>query len=230
MMDIVGTLRFADDLDDAELQPHLAGVPLANATAVQPRARTLYGKTARYAATADRLFDPPVSVAQREALFAARRSLMRAEPGAYVAHRWRQLYRLLGFGKTRPSSAAYTRFVAVPEHYKALQHGARHSQLQATLIRPVQWLSKTFVFQPYLYLILAIMLLPLAAVRRHREATLLLASGVLHELSLMFVTTRIEYRYSHWMIAATVLAIILLVAHGRASTRERGAVAVPSTG
>jgi len=219
--DIVGTLHFANELDDGELQALLADTPLASSTGIQQRARTLYGKSALYTTTDQRLFDPPWSAAQREGLIEARGALARAAPAGYLTHRGARFVRLLGLPRSRPWSPLHTQFVGDPAQATAIQHSARHSVLQATLIRPVEWLSQTFLFRPYVYFILALVLLPVAAVRRQRESTLLFASAVGYELALMFVSARGDYRESHWMIAATVLAIILLIARGatRPATR-----------
>jgi hypothetical protein len=224
MSDVIGTLRYAKDLGDANVQHLLAGVPLATSTEIQNHAKSVYSKPGKYAAGETRVFDPPATEAEREAVLSARYTVARAAPGAYLAHRWHVFRGILGFSKTW--SPLYTEFTQNAGVREGLRHAAFHSLLQSTLIRPVHWLSGTFLFRPYLYAVLALLLLPVAVIRKERDTAVLLASGLSYELGLMFVANRAEYRDSHWMIAATVVAIILLVTRklGRAVAVDDGAI------
>jgi len=71
------------------------------------------------------------------------------------------------------------------------------------------------LFAPALYLALAITALVVAALRRQRMAVALLASGILYELSWFVVATDAQYRYSHWMIVSTIIALVLVIASWR---------------
>jgi hypothetical protein len=195
----------------------LDGVPLASTTEIQKRAREIYGRPLFYAGGDLRLFEPPIDETQREALFVARRAVVRAAPGAYLAHRWRHFSRVLDIAKSKDWWPVHVEFVS-PDESNAVQHDAYHSLLQRTLIRPVLGLSETVLFRPYLYAILALVLLPFAITRRQRDTVMLLVSAIAYELALFFVANSAEYRDSHWMITAVVLAIVLLVGRG-ASTR-----------
>lgn len=216
MTDIVGTLRYANDLPDDKVRPLLDGVPLAQPTDIQQRARAVYGRELFYAATDVRVFEPPASDAEREAFYAARLAFMRAHPGAYLDHRLHQLYRALGFSTSRSWNPAYTSFVPTyPRDSYYLAHAARHSAVQEWLVRPVTALGSTFIFRPFVYFFLAIVLLPFAVVRKAKIATCLLASGLVYELSLTFLSTRLMYLDSLWMIAATGVGFALLVGRKR---------------
>jgi hypothetical protein len=138
--------------------------------------------------------------------------VIRAEPGAYLAHRWSTFKRLLALAKNQRWSAFYADYLSSQDLQPIVAHTARHSLLQRTLLGIVRPLSKTFLFRPYFYFYLALVLVPLAAWRRQRLALVLLASGILYELSLMFVALRGEWRDSHWLVVSTVLATIVLVA------------------
>ena len=129
------------------------------------------------------------------------------------------MLRLLGFAQS--AWPLYTEFVYSNTVREGIRQAAWHSTVQAALIRPVRWLSDTFLFRPHFYFALALALLPVALIRRQRDAAVLLASGLLYELTLMFVAIRAEYRDSHWLIAATVLAIIMVVARGLEARHER---------
>jgi hypothetical protein len=220
MGDIIGTLHHAPTVDDAEARRLLDGVRLATVTGIQQRARSLDGKLGSYAATDQRLFELPVNQAERDALYAARRAVARAAPASYLEHRRRLFFRELGFARSQ-WWPLHTDFIAHPSNREVLRHAARHSLLQAQLVRGMRLLSATFLFRPSLYFVLALVLLPLAAARRQRDSLVLLASAVLYELSLMFVALRPEYRDSHWMIAGTVTAIALMIARGRAPSEVR---------
>ena len=89
----------------------------------------------------------------------------------------------------------------------------------------MRWLSTGVLFRPYVYLAIALILLPLALRRRERAAVVLLASGIAYELALFVVTSDAEYRYSHWMIVATLLAVVVLIARGASETSRSMPVA-----
>jgi hypothetical protein len=219
LADIVGTIARAGTTSDAELRELLAGVDLPDAPGIQARARAVYGKPLEYSSGERRVFETPDAMSQRDALISARRSVALAMPAAYLGHRADHFAKVLGF--TKPWSPLYLSFVAVNDQMTALQHAARSSVVQLALQKPVRLLARTFLFRPYVYFFLAILLLPLAIVRRQRLAATLLASGVLYELSLMFVTIRAELRDSHWMIVATAISAVLVGAHLRAIRAQR---------
>jgi hypothetical protein len=207
--DITGTLRSARDLDDAYVKSLLGDAPLATTTAIQKRARDRSGS----------LFEVARNEAEREALLSAHWRVARALPRAYLDHRWHIVGRLLGLAK--PREVLYTDFVANSEHRIRIRQAAKHSLVQTILMAPVRWAAKTFLFMPYVYVILALVLLPLAIVRKHREATALLVSGLLYEITLSIESYHAELRDSHWMVLATVLAIAMLVAQGWRASKTR---------
>jgi hypothetical protein len=215
--DMIGTLDHAPPASDAEIRSLIGDAPLATTLDIQGRAHDIYGDPATYMVGGTRLFDPPATEAERDAMFAARRAIVRAWPRAYLAHRWRQFRGVLGL-TSAPWWPIQTAFTPNPRERWTLQYAASHSLVQRTLIQPVHWLANhvTLPFRAHLYFLLAIVLLPLAAARRHRHAIALLASGLVYELALFFVANRIEYRDSHWLVAATTLAVVLQIARQRA--------------
>ena len=60
--------------------------------------------------------------------------------------------------------------------------------------------------------LIALILLPFAVRARHREAAMLLASGIAHEASLFVLAIDPEYRLSHWMILCTWAAALMMLA------------------
>jgi hypothetical protein len=204
MGDIVGTLRYAPTIDDARARALLADVPLASTTDIQNHARQLYGLPLYYAATDKRLFEVPQSDSQYEALRAARRAVIRAQPGAYVAHRWHVFVH--GFAAAKPAWLIPSLFAA-----RQLEHNASSSWIQTLLTRAFGLIAPGACSNPLIYLIVAVVLLPLALVRRQRDAAMVLASALAYEVALMFTTSMVEPRMGHWLMIATVLAAALLI-------------------
>lgn len=220
MADIVGTLYYAGELDDDAVTNLVGNTSLAGSTALQDRARSMYGRPPLYAEPDRGLLVPPQTGEQHERLFDGRWALALAQPAAYLEHRWHVFYRALGFSASRRWNDLYTAFVAAGQE-TGLEHRARSSWLQKQLQRPMRAMAGSLVFRPYVYLAIALVLVVVAAVRRHRLATLLLATGILDELTLFFVANRAEYRDSHWMITATALAAALLIWDLREARRDR---------
>ena len=209
--DIVGVLRYAGPVGDAELARDLAGTGLVATHDIQARASQLYNHADDAMAGPERLFDPPAAPGDRAALLAARRALAWHHRGAYLAARWHVFYRTLGLSRATRAGPVYTSLLFSPEHRAATGHAATHGWIQDRLTRFVQYLGRRFLFHPYLYFIVALVLLPLAVVRRQRDAAMLLASGLACELSL-FVLASAPDRSSHWMIVCTALGIVIMIA------------------
>lgn len=212
--DIAGILRFAGRLDPGQLARVFAPVPLRTTDDLAHDARRWYTHPDQLGRGARPLFDSPDTLEAREAVIAARDRLIRAHPGAYLVYRSRVLIRLLGFTRSAQRTAVYTQFVEVPGHRAALQFNARHSVIQRGLIAPVRALRNTWLFHPFLYFAIALIALPVAAWRRQRDAAMLLASAIGHELGAMFAIATPELRSSFWMMAATVLGVVVLIARG----------------
>jgi hypothetical protein len=211
MADIIGTVARAERLTDDRIRELVTGVPLASASDIQARARKIDGKGLFYAASDQRVFEPPATDQEREALYDARWTVLRAYPGAYIAYRWTQLSRVLGLrGTLHP---VYYQFVQTrPRDAQATQHDSTNSRIQSVLITIVRSLDGLPWFSPYLYVVLSLLLLPIAINRRIHHATMLLACGLLYALWLAFMVDRAEYRDSHVAVVATVLAIAILIA------------------
>jgi hypothetical protein len=71
-------------------------------------------------------------------------------------------------------------------------------------------LSDTPLFRQWLYILVALLMLPLC--RHYRDIAALLASGLLVEASLFFVAPSTDYRYSHWTIVCTCVSLVMLSA------------------
>lgn len=221
MFDITGTLDHAGKLDDATIERELPGVALAVTTDIQTRARAAHSHPDKLARGDTRLFEPATTDAERDALMQARRSLSREMPMAYLRHRMHELSHVLGISRIKSWRPLFTEFVQNKESRIAVAHAAHHSLAQRILIWPVKKLGHTFLFRPYVYFFLGIVLLPLALVRRHGLAAMVLVSGIAYELALGIVTYTPNYNDSHWMMVATVIAAIVIAIRELEARYER---------
>jgi hypothetical protein len=176
---------------------------------------------------ADRLFDPPRSARDRDALITAQRHLALARPCAYLVHRWHVLYRVLGPQTLAGENAVYTGFAGSVAQADAAAHLAQHSAVQRAAIAVVKAVSHTPLFWPYLYAFAGTAVLVVAARRRRRVPAALAASGLAYELSLFVVAPSSSYALSHWMIASISLAgTAMAVAAVQARRARRGSAGV----
>jgi hypothetical protein len=210
--DIGGVLRFAGRMSDDEVRASLAGLALTQPQNLQRVARRLYTRSVELTAGPDRLFDPPTSARERSAVLAARKRLMRAHPFGYLRYRVRVLGRVLGLPPSTTPTPLYIRFTEDLGHRQNLQFAATYSHAQRMLVTGMRAVEHSFLFHAYLYFALAIILLPLALVRRARVATMLLASALAYTLALMIVTVSPAPRDTLWLITGAVGAVILLIA------------------
>ncbi|MDB4956289.1 MAG: hypothetical protein JWO36_3858 [Myxococcales bacterium] len=208
--DIVGILNYAPELTDGDIATAFEGVTLPSPLALQARARASYGHPERYTAGAAPLFESPSTPTALDALLHVRRSLALTYPGAYVAHRWHETVRILGLSRTKQWKPVYTSFVESAALRDPIRYTARHAPVQKVLMFGVRALEHTFLFHPYWYLILALLLAPLAIKRGQRDAVLLLSSGIVYELAQAVTCTTPSFRDSFWLVVATSLAIIIM--------------------
>lgn len=203
--DIIGTIANAPTLDDATLQQHLSGIALQSGDQLQGHARHAYQHPD------DKFFDAEVNP---DAVRITRRSLALAYPSAYAKHRLHEFVRVLGLSRGTSWRAFHGEFIAKGLRASA-GHDAHHSLVQSALIWPVKALSRSLLFRPYIYFFVAVVALGYAIARRKALATAILISGVIYELALAIVTASPDYHDSHWLITATVLALIALVLEPR---------------
>lgn len=216
--DIVGTLAFLDDdLPDAELARVLAGTDLRVTTAIHARARQLHSPRDFIGIIHDKrgMWRLPLygriaaPAAQREAIGRARWQLVTTYPVAYLKHRLSVWGQTIGYSKQLPSAVVSRE---LPHYEVALAAGVptRSSETQDALTDALDVLATTTpIFRPWIYLVVALVLLGFA--RRQRDVLALLASGLLLELSLFFTTPAAEHRHSHWFIVTVCVALVLVV-------------------
>ncbi len=210
IMDISDTLVFSRDYSDAEVEQLLAGMPIHAHDHIQQRLRELWSPVDfRHLTTGERrVFDKPNMAEQRAAIEAAWSRVVFGNFTAYLEYRWETFSALMRFDHAVWVNA-YTRFT-MPNHddLEFLGHGAQMSKLQEPITDAIKELSRTGLFDPGPYLIIAILLLPLCL--RERLAGALLLSGVGYQLAYFLIAPTADYRYSQYMVTTTVLGTMLL--------------------
>lgn len=208
--DVTGFIAVSDDRPDAEWREVLRGTPLAVTSGIQARARSLhYDQWGQWKITQgeDRLFELARTPEQVAAMARVWSEL--ATPGRYLEAHWTTFAMMLGLAPdvVRPGPV-WNFFLEEQATGAEIDHDAGWSVLQVWIARGFNWLfANTPLFDPYVYALLALLLLPLC---RDRLTLGLLASGLLYELSYFPFGPNPDYRYSHWMITATVLAAVIL--------------------
>jgi hypothetical protein len=136
-------------------------------------------------------------------------------PGAYLTHRWLVAGFLLG-------GAPGLYYVAGAPHSEAAIEYPPTERAR----RLLGWVDAQFGslwFVPGVYVVLSLLLVPVAVVRHARGATALpifiLMSGLSYFLSCVLTTGASDFRYTVWMIACSVLSLGVLIA-SRAPARS----------
>jgi len=147
------------------------------------------------------------------------RQMVTEHTAAYLHHRAAFFLSVTG--------VTYGSFGAVPPRLVTYAGGVDRLGIpQTTFEYQEQWSAfyrrlslETPLFRQWLYIVAAILLLPLC--RRNRDIAAVLASGLVVEASLFFIAPSADYRYSHWMITSTCVALIMIVARITSAQHRR---------
>lgn len=197
LFDIAGTVRFSNVKDDAKLVALLDGLPLYQNYDIAERTRKVYSPTGHYYLTHDpgRIFELP-SVEQMDAVTSGWLRVITTHPRAFLVHRMRVFRDALGASEREPAASVW--------------HGdpfPESTSIQSYWVKGMLAIRKTFLFRVWIYFVLTLALL---AMCRSRLSAAILLSGLTCELSLLAAAPSPDYRYSHWMVACTVIAGILV--------------------
>jgi hypothetical protein len=216
LMDLAGTIADAPPLGDDELRVALAGTPLRHDDAIQERARACSDPVWMWdAITGPHALFRHAEDSELDAIGRAWRDVVRAYPLAYLRYRLGVFEHVLS-----PPRSAYVWFTdvqAIETSRDLVGHDAAPGKLQAPLRDAMLWLGDTWLFQPWIYGVLALLIVPLC--RRDRLALVLLASAIISELALFAVAPTPDLRYSLWLVVIAPLVAIRVIA------ARRGAVA-----
>lgn len=219
VFDIVGTLAHVDeDVPDERLREMFAGSDMLTPAAIHATARELYTprdflpitnhptKT-MWALPINGYVAPPL--AQREAIGRAWKQVVTTWPWAYAQHRLAVFAEVIGLGTSRASGAIPRREYKWIELPQRLGLATTASPLQQSLQRGFAWVVRhTPLFSVWMYLVIALVLLPLV---RTRSELALLLSGLAFEAPLLVAAPSPDFRYSHWTLMCVVLAAIHVV-------------------
>jgi hypothetical protein len=230
LSDITGTLAHVDDdIPDSELGPLLAPTEIRINRDYHASLRAKYRpETFTQLIAGDaRLWTVPVRgiepapQAQREAIGNAWRAIVGGHVGAFIQYRFACFVELLGVRKKFWGATVITRRNQTPERLAALEIPQRQVPLQRTAEKLMVFCAKkTSMLRAWVYLLIALLMVPFAW--RQRDVLALLASGIVMQLSLLALAVTPDFRYSHWMIVCTCVAVPMLIAR-RARARAIGA-------
>lgn len=134
---------------------------------------------------------------------------IRQHPGAYLEHRRKVVSALLGI-----SAPAKMVFAAYGE---PLTPFARDYMPPPRTMRLLAWFDSQVAapwFRPWVYVVLSLLLVPLAVMRRARGGSVLpvcfLLSGLSYIASFLLTTGANDFRYTVWTIACCVLSLVTL--------------------
>jgi hypothetical protein len=222
-VDIVGIANYAANLQNDDLLRDTRGVPWVHPDDILVRVRKLYTPKMSFLDITQgpsTLIEVPSTQAQRDALTAAWKTLVREYPGAFLHHR---ISRFLAEIKvtTGGGNGAWTKFTNTKWADDVLHHRASHGWIQKHWVDGTVAYDRWFGGRVRLYLLIALALLPMC--RRDRLALALVASGIVYELGIFLAAPTYEYRSSHWMVIATMVgAIMLFVTRIRPATPSPG--------
>jgi hypothetical protein len=216
--DLVSTLRKGRP-NPTQLAELIDGLPKADTVDVDTRlirgrdALDVWGLTHGD----KRVFEPITSDEQASALASAWRRAIAAYPLGYLKHRRVMTWHMLGI--TGGWDPVFDDFgdvaLLAPLHHRAIPSDWQRAW--QTIVRGV---AATPLFRPYLYVVLALALLYFS--RKQHVLRLLVASGVVYEVTWFFVAPTAEYRWSHWLITVSVaVGVALLVARRWPRTEPR---------
>jgi hypothetical protein len=220
--DIVGTLTFVDeDLPDSELGPLLAPtqIHIDHDYHREIRARYVTGEFGQIISGPHPLWTVPINgttpapESQRDAIAAAWRAIIPAHRAAYLRYRLDTFAECLGLRKSfrarMMTRGVQDKYLVAGYHLPTTMTWYQRAAEDAGM-----WMfRKTRLFRPHGYLFLALALLALC--RRQRDVFALLLSGLFLELSLLPLVQTPDYRYSHWMVVCTCVAVVMLFARRR---------------
>jgi hypothetical protein len=233
LYDMVGTLAKLDrELPDAELARTLAGTGVLASDRLHARARAVFTPRDFLPILTDaerKLWDFPayggevVPEPTRAAIARAWQDIVTGHPGAYVRYRLAVMAEVLCLWHDRPSGVVPRRDFKVVEFAWA--------QAVPTGVSPVQsrltyWMSSLWrlapIYVPWMYAVLALVVAGFAIAMGSRDVLALCASGLAMEATLVMLAVSTDYRYSHWLVVVTCLAIVIVVARRARRARRAG--------
>lgn len=141
-------------------------------------------------------------------------SLPRNYPVQWLSHRFAVFAYTLGLNDQRLWTPAMMNPNGFPKNLET--HYGRNPE-QTTLQQIVEGriasLDRLWLFRPWFYIIIAVIAVIVTLLRlgpQHIDTALLAVSGLLHEAALFLLAPSADFRYSHYLIFATILSSLML--------------------
>jgi hypothetical protein len=210
--DISGILKYAPAISDAELKDLLAGVPMRPdhdlqreiAARYEPRGSFIYFEH-------EAPLIEPSTPAEFDAETRAWRRLLLRYPLAFVKHRAKVLS-LVVQARGAPHVPSLTQtfsYIGTPDLDRELGLDGSPSPMQRAWFWWVHHCGGIW-YAPLVYLVIALVLVGFS--RRIPSAFALIGSCLGYELSIFVLAPAADYRYSHYLILTTLLALVIVIA------------------
>ena len=211
LMDIADTLAKSRDYSDADITRELDGVKLTHTTDIQAWLRGIYKPVdfRHLDRDATQIFELPETPDERAGVARAWKRVIADNPGAYLHYRLDNFIMLLRLDHAVYDNAPIAISLRYHEDFHEVEHDLTAARIQAAMMEAIRKLSRTHVFDPYPYAIVALALLVVAARRRDAIVAALALSGLAYEAAWFVLAPTADFRYSQWMIACTVVAAVL---------------------
>lgn len=231
LFDITSTMRFLPPMPDVEVEELLDGAQLGidrdlHAFTQQPV--TEWNFAFEMWQVTNKFFKVPRTQAERDAVARAWKRVVAANPIAYLTYRWhlfRQILQLVEVPEELRSSAIYYWYVDVQQPEKSaewIEHDASAGTIQGTLRELMWWFGTTPLFRTYVYVLLSLLAIPL--IIRDRGLMAIALSGLIGEAALFILAPITDWRYSFWLVVASLVVVAAAVAR-----RANGTHAKPTT-
>jgi hypothetical protein len=220
--DIVGTLHYMkQEVPDERLLRWFRGTPLTVGKNIHAFAREHYRPDVFIPLVSPgpgQMFDfpqdQPTPEAAREPMANAYKAIVKGHLIAFARHRLLVFLSVLGFvGDSWDNQLIVTHDYQQPDLLAHAGVSNDYSSLQHGIDELYKAVSRTPLFRPYLYFVLALVLVWLA--RKQSDVVALLASGLLLEGSLFLIGPSNDYRYSHWLVVSSLLGLVFVIARRR---------------
>jgi hypothetical protein len=216
--DIAGTLTRVEPLSDPQVAELLDGTGVVPTDHLQERMRDVYsahnfvgliaGPKALWSLPTGGIVPPTHE--RLDAIARAWERVVTRYPLAYAKHRLRVFAGVLELGSRRAVALVPSREPRWPQVAKDLGLPVSAPAFQQSLTRAAAWIARHVpIFAPWMYLLLALVLLVVG--RKQRDVLALLLSGIGLEASLVLLAPSDDYRYSHWMIVTVIVSTILVI-------------------
>ena len=222
--DLTGTLCQLPALSDDDVRAELAGIPLLVDHDLQHALCVRYDPRTFLAVTngEGRVFGDDPDETERDARMAAWQRVVRDHPAAYLEHRWRVMKEVLGLSGAEIWEPVCQEFDINHAEMVRLGELHTHSWFQRRVGRIARWFATTWVYRPWVYLLLGLVAIGYAIRRRDGFLVALATSGTLYELTYFLLAPSPDFRYSHWMVTCTTIALAIIAGERfRAGLRSR---------